>query len=126
MPSQRYLLVEGVAGHPVSAPQTKLGNGSQARYVGMSLDGCVPDDKSGRCSTHPDADHVLDHYVVTREVVLDQPDMRTAIKHQELTLLAQGVFKNFDLAREKLHARHGNAAPTEALSASPTAPATGA
>jgi hypothetical protein len=122
MASLRYLFVEGVPGHPVSMPGVRLGHGGVARYVGMQLDACEHDEKTGACATHPDADHVLEHYVLVREVVVDALELRIAIRHRELKLLGECVAKGFDDARVKLAAlaaKHPPAPTAEPTSAAP-------
>ena len=96
MPSERYLLVEGVDGHPVSDPHNPSAN--PARYVGWKL----KDIPEGKPSAVEDPDHILEHYDPERQVVKDRPDLRSAIGRKHLTKHAETIAKNHDAARAAL------------------------
>jgi hypothetical protein len=90
MPSQRFLLVEGVDGHPVVDPHNPAAN--PARYIGWRL----------RSAPALDPDHVLEHYEPEQQVVLEHQDLRKAIAAGHLALRGQTVAKNHEAARAAL------------------------
>jgi hypothetical protein len=91
MPSKRYILVQGVPGKPVSDPWAQPGT-SPLRFIGHEL----------LQTPHPDPDGLIDHYQIRREVVLDHPDLRTAIADGDLIHLASTVARSHDDARTAL------------------------
>ena len=101
MPSQRFLLVEGVDGFPVSDPHSPATHGSPARYVGWELDGCEHGE-GGTCAVHEDCDHVLEHYRKAQQIVADHRDLRTAIAVKQLRLLGETIAKSHEAARAAL------------------------
>ena len=90
MPSARYLLVEGVEGHPVTDPRNPAA--SPARYLGWKV----------KAEKAKDPGHILEHYQTEPQVVLDHPDIRKAIKSQRLTLLSETVAKDMGAAKASL------------------------
>lgn len=90
MPSQRYLLVEAVDGHPVSDPHNP--GASPARYVGWEP----------KPELAADPDHALEHYQPARQVVLDHPDLQRAAASKRLRVLGSTVAKSHDAARAAL------------------------
>lgn len=114
MPSQRFLLVEGIDGYPVSNPHVQLRHGDVARYVGWDP---LP-------APAEDPDHVLEHYRRAQHVVLDHADLRRAIAHRHLRLLAETVAKTHDAARAKLLPPAAPATAPSSSAPSPVTPAT--
>ncbi len=90
MPSELYLLVEGVEGHPVTDPWNPAAN--PARYLGLAL----------KEEPAKDPDHVLEHYATTQQVVKNHGDIRRAVRRGSLTLIRSAVAKNHDAARAAL------------------------
>ncbi len=90
MPSQRYLLVEGVAGHLVSDPHSP--GASPARYVGWALS----------AAPASDPDHAGEHYEPIKQVVLEHGDIKRAVASRRLTLVNTVVAKSHDAARAAL------------------------
>lgn len=91
---QRYLLVEGRDGHPVTDPHNPQAN--PARFAGWA--------PRGAADANPDAEHLLDHYRPERQVLADHSDLRAAIKRGHLTLHAETSALNHDAARAALAA----------------------
>jgi hypothetical protein len=96
---RRFLLVEGIAGHPVTDPHNASAN--PARFAGWSPRVGEP---------HPDAEHLLDHYQPERQVLLDHPDLRGAIKRKHLTLHAECIARDHDAARAAFAPKPSSAA----------------
>ena len=96
MPSQLFLLVEGVPGHPVTDPHNPSAN--PARYAGWAHRPIPsPDGKSP-----PDVDHVLEHYQPERQVIAAHGDLLKAITQGRLLLRGNTIAKNHDAARAVL------------------------
>ena len=90
MPSRRYLLIEGVDGYPVTDPHAPSAN--PARYLGRRLHG----------RPVADPDHVLEHYDLECQVVLEHGDIRRAVAAGHLVLHAETIAKSHDAARAVL------------------------
>jgi hypothetical protein len=106
---RRFLLVEGIDGHPVTDPHNASAN--PARFAGWAP-------RVGEPS--PDAEHLLDHYQPERQVLLDHPDLRGAIKRKHLTLHAECIARDHDAARAEFAAVAKKTAPRATSTTSTT------
>jgi hypothetical protein len=115
MPSQRFLLVEGVfdgngRGHPVTDPHNP--SASPARFAGWQYAPKMRDDGKGA----EEVDGLIDHYKPVRQIIADHIDLRSAAKKGHLKIHDECVAKDHDEARARL-----NSQPTAKTTNKPTA-----
>lgn len=88
---QRFLLVRGKPGIPVSNPHTQF---DPMRFVGQRL--------KPNCGAHDPAVHdsLMDCYEVCEEVIADHPDLVKPIRRGDLEMIDKVGIRGIEAARE--------------------------
>jgi hypothetical protein len=109
MPQRKYLLVQGVAGIPVSDPWAPIA--SPARYVGFRFKGGDP---------NPRSLSAMDYYEPIPQVIVDHPLLQKAASKGEITILARCIAWDADEALKQMTPKAPKpAAPSDKITKAP-------